>query len=400
MSQIKPYLFWIVSGVLLLVLLILGLFVLIPTDETIDASTPRDAYEVKDLLDTEYKDLQKLEARARRGDPNRVFDPQVEADIKTLTNDYLLTKEWKGVIDPHVEKYDQQLKALRQDLIDRSAGLRKEISSDHGKNAWYSAYETITADLVTRMRTARALKVANASGGRAAFAPPAGGAVGEDPLDPKRGNRIREVLGFITTTNLPEATEHDLLTARFRIVEAVAGAVLASEADTLPNPMVGPANPVRAPAAITAWEWKTDTAEKLEGAIEVYATPLRCTVSLQGSESALTAALAQIESLNRPVLIVLGSTLSRIANAPSGSRKPMLANGDAVVAPVALSVDLLVLDFGQMPDLTSVAGPAGGAAPGPGPGPSRSAPGRAPTSVSPPSEDASTSGGRGAVEPE
>ena len=116
MSQIKPYLFWIVSGVLLLVLLILGLFVLIPTDETIDASTPRDAYEVKDLLDTEYKDLQKLEARARRGDPNRVFDPQVEADIKTLTNDYLLTKEWKGVIDPHVEKYDQQLKALRQDL--------------------------------------------------------------------------------------------------------------------------------------------------------------------------------------------------------------------------------------------------------------------------------------------
>jgi len=371
MNQLKPYLFWIISGVILLILLILGLFVLSPTDESIDG-TPRDAYEVKSLLDTDAKKLQELSKRAKRGDPNRVFDPQVKGDIDTLTNDYLLTKDWKGVIDPHVEKYDQQLKALRQDLIDRSAVLRKEITSDHGKLQWYTTYEAVTADLVTRLRTARALLVAETGTATSTFVPSAGGgpaagvgAVGDDPLHPQKGSRIRSVLGLLTTTSYPEPTEHDLLTRRFRIVEAVATAVLASEAEALPNPLVGAAVPPRSPAAITSWDWKTDTAETLEGGISTYATPVRCTVGLQGSESSLGAALARLESLERPVVIVLGVTFARIDRAPSGARKPLHANGDAVIAPATVTVELLVLDFGQMPDLTSVAAPsASGAPPG------------------------------------
>ena len=364
MNQIKPYLFWIICAVLLLVLLVLGLFVLSPSDQSIDG-TARDAYQVKDVLDADSKRLQALSVRAKRGDPSPpVFDPQVKGDIDTLTKDYLLTKEWKGVIDPHVEKYDQQLKALRQDLIDRSAILRKEISIDHGKNAWYRAYESVTAEVVTRLRAGRALKVPEST--RRAFSPAAGsglpgaGVAGpDDSLDPNKGGRIREVLGFITTTDLPDPAEHDLLTKRFRIVEVVAGAVLAADAEALPNPMVGPASPVRAPAQIAAWEWKNDGGDKLEGELEQFATPIRCTVSLQGSEAALTAALARLESLDRPVLIVLGSTFSRIERAASGSRKPLLANGDAVIAAAAMTIDVLVLDFGQMPDLTSVAAPAG-----------------------------------------
>lgn len=364
MNQIKPYLFWIVSGVLLLVLLVLGLFVLSPTDESIDGN-PRDAYEVKELLDTESKKLQELSARARRGDPNRVFDPQDAGDIATLTNDYLLTKEWKGVIDPHVEKYDQQLRALRQDLVDRSASLRKEISADHGKLPWYTAYESITADLINRLRAAGALVVPEATRpvmGGFPTGPGAGpAAAGDDPLDAKKGSRIRDILGLVTTTSLPESTEHDLLTRRFRTVEAVAGAVLASEAEALPNPMVGPTSPVRSVAAVTGLEWKPEGSEPLEGSLASYAQPIRCVVNLQGTESALTAALARLESLERPVLIVLGATFSRIARAPSGARKPQLANGDSVVAPAALSVELLVLDFTEMPDLTSVAGSEGSA---------------------------------------
>ena len=369
MNQLKPYAFWIVSGVLLLVLLILGLFVLTPTDESIDG-TSRDAYEVKGLLDSETTKLQQLSARAKRGDPNRVFDPQVQGDIDTLTKDYLLTEAWKGVIDPHVEKYELQLKLLRQDLIDRSAGLRKEIGPDRGKLPWYTAYQAATADLITRLRAAKALQVDETPSRSAAAATPAPAArpttgpgaatassAGEDPLDPKSGSRIRDVLGFVTTTSLPEQTEHPLLTTRFRVVEAVAGAVLASEAEALPNPLVGPTSPVRSPAAIVGWEWKRqDGPDALDGAIAEYATPVRCTVRLRGTESALLAALARLESLDRPVLIVLGSTLSRIERSPAGSRKPLLANGDAVVAPAALTVDLLILDFSQMPNLTSVGG--------------------------------------------
>ena len=69
MNQIKPYLFWIICGVLLLVLLVLGLFVLSPSDQSIDG-TARDAYQVKDVLDADSKRLQALSVRAKRGDPS------------------------------------------------------------------------------------------------------------------------------------------------------------------------------------------------------------------------------------------------------------------------------------------------------------------------------------------
>jgi hypothetical protein len=388
-NQIKPYLFWIVSGVALLVLLVLGLFVLSPVDESIDGTT-RDAYEVKALLDTESRKLKDLSDRAKRGDPNRVFDPQVEADIKTLTNDYLLTKEWKSVIDPHVEKYDLQLKALRQDLVDRSAVLAKEVSSDHGKLPWYTAYQSATAELVARLRDAGALLVTDSHavtaersmpsqggpmppGGLAPPMSPAGGTTGgtaqagDDPLDPRTGKRIRDVLGLLTTTNLPESTEHPLLTKRFRVAESVAGALLASESEALPNPVVNKDATVRGRPSLVAWEWKSQTEGGLVGSIADYAAPMQCTVTLQGSESALVAALAAIESLDRPVVIVIGSTFARIERAPPGSRKTSLITGDPVVGPASLVVDLLVLDFGGMPDLTSSAGaePAGmGGTPG------------------------------------
>jgi hypothetical protein len=377
MNQLKPYLLWIVAGVLFLVLVIL-MAVFTPTVELEGA--PKDAYEIKAILDQDAKKLKALAKRARTGDPVGVFDPQSETDIHKLTNDYLLTKEWLDVINPHVAKYGQQLGQIREDLLARSKVLNEPVAPTDDRLQWYTIYQKLTGELVAKLRDGSCLVMPMDA--RSTFhqpspaampvgAPPgmgvppgggtpaAGSATGES-LDPETSAKLRSLVGLFTREgDYPDTDQHPLLTTRFRIAERIASAILASEAETLPNPLVPSSGGVRAPAAISSWEWKQDS-EPLDPPVGDYAKPWRLTLTLEGSESALTAALARIESLDRPILVVLGSTLSRIERTTAGARRLQGPRGEAIVAPATLELQVLVLDFSQMPELTPGAAPAAG----------------------------------------
>jgi len=104
----------------------------------------------------------------------------------------------------------------------------------------------------------------------------------------------------------------------------------------------------------------------------------------------LIAALANIESLDRPILVVLGSTFSRIERVPAGMRMLREANEPGYAASARLEVHVLVLDFTQMGEVGSGAVPvspvgnamSNGMPPGMGLPPGMSgAPVRAPTPV-------------------
>lgn len=356
MNNAKQYLFWIVSGGVLVLLLGIGFFWPV-TASPDDGSTVWSPEEAKDGLDREIGELQKLSKRAKQ-EFQRPYNPQVPADLKDLTDKFLLTDKWKEVIDPHVAKYGQHLAAMREDLIQRSAPLRQEVTPNRDKLAWFIEYQKQSAVLVTRMRDAGALVGID---GDAAAA--------DEALHPETGAKVRDLLGLLTTTTNPEPDEHRGLTKRLRAAEAICAAVLSSAIETRANPVVGDESAVPAAVpAIAAWEWRPDAgAEGLGDPIKAWASMQRCSVTLRGTESQLLSALARIESIASPVIITLGSTLGRIERGTG-----QIETG----APrVQLQIDLLVLDFTEMPDL------AGGASAPPAPRP-RAEKSATPTSTS------------------
>lgn len=359
MNQIKPYLFWIVAGVLLLVLLI-GAVVTSPRG-TIAGNT-LDSVGVKAHLDTKVRDFKNLVQRARKGDPVGLpWDPVSDEQIQRLTNDYLLTTKWADAIKPNVEEYRKQLAAIQEDLVNRSKPLHEPVSTSRDLLTWFTAYQEQTGQFVAQLRDANCLVVPVDPTVRSGIRPGGGRTAGagattlgeEDPLDPATGAKIRDVVGLFTRTGpLPPAEEHALLTTRFRVIQALGRVVLASDVATRANPVVDPEQIVRRPAAIAALEWARGT-DPLEGVTASYATYLRLSLTLHGTESALLATLAGLESLERPIAIVASSTLTRQDRLPAGARRVIGGDGEPAAPVAVLKVDLVVLDYSKMPDPTS-----------------------------------------------
>ena len=104
------------------------------------------------LYTSEFKNLENLNTRANAGDPQGRFDPEVPLDIKNLTDKYLITERWKAVLVPIVQKYNQQLDQVHQDLIGRSAILHSPITDSEDPSTWYTAYESKTREILTALK--------------------------------------------------------------------------------------------------------------------------------------------------------------------------------------------------------------------------------------------------------
>lgn len=353
MNQIKPYLFWIVAGVVL-VLILVGAWVFAPSGQWNGSSV--DAYQAKDALDGQSTQFKDLVRRVGKGDPILPVDPVVPGEVDRLIKDHLLTQGWEPVINATVSDYGKQLQALRTDLVNRSKVLHEPVGDPRNLLGWYTAYREKTGAFVASLRDAGCLVLPRTSVprslGTGAMAPAAG--AGDDPLDPSSGAAIRGVLGLFTqntTGELPPADLHPQLTSRFRIVEAIGRVLLASAVETRENPIIDFKGSVATPAAIASLDWSSDN-KPLEGDTGKFSTYIRLTIQLQGTESALLAALAGLESLEKPIGIVVSSTLSRQERLASGER--LTGNGDDFrAAPANLSVDLMILDYSQMPDPTT-----------------------------------------------
>lgn len=340
-KQIKPYTFWIVCGVV--VVIELGLIAFWPiTDEA--GRTPE---EVKVQLDTDFKKLNDLYVRAGKT-PTGVMDAERPEHIKALTEDFLITPKWKGVLQPHVDKYNQQLAAIKKDLAARSAVLHEPVADSGDLFSWYTAYVGKTKEVMLALRNANALVVDEAS---------------KEATDFENGSQIRSQVGFYTKLEkTPEATEHPLLTVRFRIMQKISAALIASGSNALANPVVKTGRDseleAKRPANIKAAEWKRsgDPSKVLTGSIAEFADAHELTLTLEGSVSALVAAEAAIEGISEPAMVVAGGTIS--------ARGPMTAGVRKNVAdePMTLKLTIAVIDFVRILNATPTETVAGGTA--------------------------------------
>lgn len=331
-KQLKPYTFWIVCGVV--VVIELGLiFFWTPTDD--EGRAPED---VKRALDDDFKKLQQLHTRANY-QLTGVKDAENEADIKELTEKCLITPKWQGVLQPIVDKYKSQRDSIRKELVTRSSILHEPVADSGDLFAWYNAYVGKTKEVMISLRNAKALVVDETR---------------KEDSDFENGSEVRARVGFYTKVEkTPEATEHPMLTARFRIMQKISQALIASGTSALPSPVVISGREAeletKAPAYFMGVEWKrgSDSSKVLSEPFSEMADAHELTLSLEGSTSALLAAEAAIEAISDPVMIVTGGTLAARGERPAGSRK------GAVDEPMSLRLSVVVLDFTRIQQLAA-----------------------------------------------
>jgi hypothetical protein len=318
-KKIKPYLFWYITGVIVLI----ELGFLIFWGQYDDEGHPPEV--VKQNLDTAFELLENLYKRANAGDPQGRFDPEVPLDIKNLTDKYLITERWKGVLVPIVQKYNQQLDQIHSDLVTRSADLHKAITEGDDLSTWYTAYEGKSKELLLALKNAGALNLPDE-------APP--------NLDLEGDEKVRSIAGLFTKgNNLPALTDHPQLTTRFRIVEKLSEAIIATKGKNLSNPVMEkkvPAVPEQSGAAVVSLQWKArDASHEDTGGV----VPYNLIITLQGSDAALIATEAAIERITSPVVVVLGSSLAEHQNWRPGERK------SKEIDPMTCVITIQVLDF-------------------------------------------------------
>lgn len=379
MNQIKPYLFWVAIGAVLL--LEIGYWVLsVPAIDLL--GNKAEAQKTKARLDTEFNHLKELDRRAKNGSPMGVFDAEKEADIRKLTNDYLITPAWIDVLDPHVKRYDEQLTEIKKHLVARSKRLNEPIASSSDKFGWYTVYQNLTEEQLKQLDAARALALPSTSAKTSSMvAPPMmvpgmpgiGGVakpasptpVGEP--DFATDASLRSLAGFFTKgAENPDPAEHPALTRQFRTMERIIAVVLATSVSNSANPLAGEtAAPEPSHAALAGVTWDSSaTGAAIGGDAGGYATGWRLTLNLQGSLTAVLATVAALEHAggDAPVFIVTGSEISRKPTYAVGERK------DVGAELVNARLGLLALDFSDaLTGAKPIAAPSPGA-PGMPPG--------------------------------
>ena len=354
MNQLKPFTFWIVLGVILFGE-ILWWVLSIPDIDLVGNKAA--AQKMQNTLKQEYTHLTELERRGKNGSPLGVFDAEKPDDIRRLTDDYLVTPAWKEVLDPHVQSYDKQLKAIKERLAARSKHLHEPIAASNDKFGWYTAYQNASEEQLKKLSAAGALVLkASTDTAKSTVHPPAGATnagpvattVSENhPLDFANDSAVRAQAGFFTKgADLPDAAEYPVLTRQFRTMERIITVITETAAANTVNPLVNVSElPVASPAGIVSVTWdSTETA--IGGEVGNYASGWRLSLVLQGPLSALLATTAALEHPagdTSPIYIITGGELTRKTVFTPGERKDV--GSEMTLA----RVDLLVLDFSDAP---------------------------------------------------
>lgn len=311
------HIYWIACGVITLAIIAAWFFV-VPTE---------DARTAKQNLDKQSKDLKELEARAARGDPPGVFDAANPDDTKRLANEYLITAQWKRVLQEKQEKYQKQLADIKAQLLGRSTWLHRPVAPTRNQLEWYNEYIKTSEALLARVREAGCLR-RPATGVAGAAGEDTQGAGGESPA------ALRQVIGLFTKSgSFPDPKEHPLLTTRLRAVELVADRLVAARVAVADNPLIGPTGRsderAQAAAQIAGLEWTgggdADGMRNISTALndqsQVKSIGLRLT--LDGPLSALLAASANLErnaEADRPVVAITSASLAKRETSTAGER--------------------------------------------------------------------------------
>jgi hypothetical protein len=293
MNKAQPYAYWIVSGALLLVLLIIGLFFSTPHD-----ADDQSAADVKLKLDGQMAALADLKRRAGNSDPHRLtFNSENKDHITKLLNDYLISTTWDDSLKETKRKYENELNAIMLDLTKRSKILHAgKDESDIGE--WYLRWYDFEANKrVTELAANGSLEVEAAKDDK------------KPPSEPERLKKARLAIGLYSGEYPPES-RHRELTAQLRIVERISRMIIGTSTKALPNPAVRDSRqPVSSPPIVLtkvnfdaqpgAANQKADLNERSRPSV-IYMT----TVEVKGTESSLMALLAAIDSCGSPIMVV------------------------------------------------------------------------------------------------
>ncbi|MBA3707446.1 MAG: hypothetical protein H0W83_01345 [Planctomycetes bacterium] len=362
MNKAKPFLFWIISGVVILVELVL-LLCISPSGKS--GQSPQ---EVKTELDKQSDRLDGLHDKAMgpKGQATitaQVFNAEDPADIKKLTTQWLPTKQWKKPLEEHVALYNQQLPAIKEYLSKRSVFLHQPIASASDRSDWYAEYERRTAQLLQGLNDQNGLVLPTAAvtSKDGTEAPPA--------TDFATATAIRHNAGFYTKGNsFPDPSEYPEMTMKYHIVEMIAAALLDSKATNKETPIAPLKVQQEERAALSSVEWKNLTDKSVT-----------LGVTLNGPLSALLAAEAALEQVHdstKPIIVITGGTLSRknfVAGDRAASAEPMIAKLSLAVldfeggaAPEAAKIAEPILPAGSRTPAPVAPAPVAPAVPGPG----------------------------------
>ena len=335
MNKVKPYLFWIICGIILLVEIVVVL-VISPTGKG-----DKSAEDVKKELDADNKKLTLLFDRASQGSPSGEFDAENKDHIAQLTTKWLPAPSWKSVLEQHVQKYRVQTGTIQGYLSHRSEFLHRTISSERDPHAWYTQYQTVTADLLQKLYDDQCLVMPVITGAGAAAATAEQG----DAPDFAKKRELRQIAGFVTTTNYPEPGEWPKLTVRFHVMEMIADALHRSKSTNEVSTAVPLKTPFEAHAQLVGITWKEDS-EDIVG----------YQLTLQGPISSILSAEAALEENiddGKPISVVSGATLGRKTFA-AGERR------DITSEPVVLKLTAGVLDYSNLNAVGNANGNANG----------------------------------------
>jgi hypothetical protein len=244
MSKIKPYLFWVVTGVVVLVEVVVFVLALPDVDMVGDLNGAR---ETKGTLDKDYKQLEDLAVRAKEGIPPGQFDAEQPAEIDNLVKKYLITPAWKPVLERQVEDYRKTSGAIQSYLAQRSKPLLRQIADTEDKLEWYTAYQKETVELLRTLHAESRLQLPEQ---------PVADGVAAEP-DFSDDARVREVIGLYTKPgDFPDTKEHPQITGRLRAVEQITAALRRAKTQVVANPVAAIGGEGLRPARVSALRWE------------------------------------------------------------------------------------------------------------------------------------------------
>jgi hypothetical protein len=342
LAKLKPYSFWIATGIVLLAMLIyFGVF--LEARDGNDRTVEEAVSEANGL----YGNLQRVDATAKEvlkygkdtPIPGVPIAPEDKDAVGLFIKKHLMHKDWQGKFEAVLKDYQGQIASIQADLAARSAALSEPpLSTEDGASAWYQDYKDLSAGLLRDMYQARRLiQPAGVTGERSV--PDLG------QLEEKA--EYRDLLGLHTASGeFPGVDERRVLTARFRVLQALWAVIGDVRAPMLANPQAVPGviPPGEGEAALAAptWvqlSWAAGEAEPiaLPGAEAARMQPF--TLMLRGHPSALLATAARLETIHQPVLIRLGTTWKR---RQQGGQELLGLPGESM----DLTLELAYLDFG------------------------------------------------------
>ncbi len=321
-KDLKPWIFWIVCGVLAVAIVITAV-VIEPT-----SAKGKAAATLKKEADNQLGALAELKRRAGNNPYARTFDPERPDDLNALTSDHVVPPAWERVLRPHVDSYDVQTAQIKSYLAERSAWLHSPISTSTDNFDWYTEYERQTAGLLRRLGDSGCL----------ALAPEAN--LSEDAP-------LRASIGLFTKSGnfVSDQAQRQALSRTYRHIEHIVSRVMDARGRIVENPVVQPVAGDVPQATVPARIVQLSMAEPdepLGGQMAGLGTGRRATLRLEGPAAALQAVASRLESnerADRPITVVAGLDLGRRPSAGPG------ANRDRPAEDLTMEIRLVVLDF-------------------------------------------------------